>query len=437
MNVKKHAIYFLFFLLLGQKSFSQVFIPFAFWNNCKQTQNSGTDQSLADFSGGTFSNTMTVGNSVTLSPAQVSGTYTSRVFEVFCGALFNWYSFSWKTTLPFEKELTSTSETTANYSATVANLMNSLLVYYNFNETAANSATSGNDFEDRSGNGRHATESNLSAYGVSGRFLQAARLNGTNSTIAPSSLSSTAKNYTFSMWFKTTASSGTLTYLFDTLDGANRIIIAPTCSSALCSTAGRIGVCAGSCASLTSTTINSPTDGNWHHLAVTTNTTTGNIKVYLDYTSTYTYATYGAGYNINASNRIGSRYDGSNWRYNGDIDEFAIWARTLSDAEVLQLYIRGANRLRFQFRSCTSSTCADNPTWRGPGGTAATFFSELHNNTNQSAQNGNALTTYPILLFSNFTSLGLPTDKYFQYQVTFQTDNVLYIPDMTFGQIVR
>jgi trimeric autotransporter adhesin len=419
---------------------TQIFIPFGFYA-CQKGKAYQEDSLSTDFSAGTFNNTMTSGNSVVLGVGQTSGTFTSQVFNINCITQWSWTSLLWKSTLPYEKELTSTSEATQEYSAISNTLMNNLLVYYNFNETAANTATSGNDFEDRSGNSRHATETNLSAYGATGKLINAVTLNGTSSRInLPNTVASTAKNYTFAMWFRTTASANNLTYLFDTLDGANRIIIAPTCSSALCSTQGRIAVCTGSCASLTSSTIASPTDGNWHHLVVTMDTTSQNVVIYLDYSTTYTYTgTYGAtGVNINGTNiKIGSRYAGDNWFFNGDIDEYAIWTRALSSAEILQLYRRGANRLRFQVRSCTSATCADNPAFLGPDGTSATFFSELYNNSSQLNRNGNPLVSTALMMFSNFTSLNIPSNQYFQYRATLQTDNVTYSPDITTVRVTR
>ncbi len=432
-----------YFILLSLVTLScvveaQVFIPFTYWG-CNPKKAAAEDVTNADFSAGTFSSTMTSGNSIMLSVGQVSGTFTSRVMDIYCGGLWNWAGAIWKSTMPYEKELTSTSETSAEYSGASGSLMNNIFAYYNLNETVANSATAGNDFADRSGNGRHATETNLGSYGVAGKFTNAAQLNGTSSRISPSSFGSTAKNYTFSFWFRTTASANNLTYLFDTLDGTNRLIIAASCSSALCSAQGFMGICYGACASLPASTIAVPNDGNWHHLVVTLNTVTGNATMFLNYVTTHTYTTYGAtGYNLNAANvRIGSRYGGDNWFFNGDIDEVAVWERVLTNAEILALYRRGANRLRLQFRSCTSSTCADNPIWKGPDGTAATFFSELYNNSVQAARTGNALYTNIDLNFANFGSLGLPANRYFQYSATLQTDNVTYSPDMTYIRLSR
>lgn len=427
-------------LLISFSLHAQVFIPFGFWA-CTKGKAFSDDSTSADFSAGTFSNTMTSGNSVVLGVGQTNGTFTSRVLDINCIDQFSWTSLVWRTTIPYEKELVGGGETIDNYSAISATLMNNILAYFNFNETAANGATGGNDFEDRSGNGNHASETSLSAYGVSGKLINAARLNGTNSRInLPTTIAAAAGSLTFSIWFKTSASANNLTYLFDNLSGTNRLIIAPTCSSALCSTQGRIAVCAGSCASLASTTIASPNDGLWHHLAVTLDASTQNVIVYLDYSTTYTYSgTYPlGGIAINGTNvRLGSRYGGDNWYFNGDMDEYAIWTRVLSAAEVLQLYQRGINRLRFQVRSCTSATCADNPAFLGPDGTSATFFSELYNNSNQNARTGNPLAPSAWMQFFNFTSLSIPNNRYFQYRATLQTDNVTYSPDMTFVRVTR
>lgn len=414
---------------------AQLLIPFSYWG-CSKSKMSVADSTSANFSAGTFSNTMVSGNSVILSPAQVSGTFTSRVLDVYCGGIYSWSNFAWRSTLPFEKELTSTSEMPADYSAASGTLMNSVSVYYNFNETAINTAPSGNDFADRSGNARHATETSLGSYGVSGKFINAARLNGTSSYInVPATVASTAKSYTIATWLKTTTTAQG--YSFDAQDGSNRIIIAPFCGST-CTVNAKIGVGFGATVgTIPSSTVASPNDGNWHHLVVTLDAASGNATIFLDGTSVFVYNTWGTGFNIGSSIKIGARYDGSNWYFNGDLDEYAIWNRAFSAAEVLTLYRRGANRVRFQVRSCTSSTCADVPAWRGPDGTTATFFSELYNNTVQLARTGNAIATYPILYFSNFTSLALPTNRYFQYQATLQTDNVTYTPDITYSRTYR
>ncbi len=112
--------------------------------------------------------------------------------------------------------------------------------------------------------------------------------------------------------------------------------------------------------------------------------------------------------------RIGSAKDGTinySWPANGIIDEVAIWDRVLTEAEMLQLYRRGANRLKFQVKSCIDANCecesfnlvpAGNSSdcdgdsivnaldfndthkalFTGPGGDGTTYYSEIFNRKN-------------------------------------------------------
>jgi len=79
-------------------------------------------------------------------------------------------------------------------------------------------------------------------------------------------------------------------------------------------------------------------DGKWHHAAVTYNAST--TKLYIDgkekaSTTAYTFNT--------ETNRImiGQEIDGSGRAFDGQIDEFLIWNRSLSKNQILQLYEDG------------------------------------------------------------------------------------------------
>ena len=57
--------------------------------------------------------------------------------------------------------------------------------------------------------------------------------------------------------------------------------------------------------------------------------------------------------------RLGSSYGpyGATTQYfSGDLDEVAVYSRTLSAAEITDHYLRGALRLSFQVRSCDDAT---------------------------------------------------------------------------------
>ena len=82
---------------------------------------------------------------------------------------------------------------------------------------------------------------------------------------------------------------------------------------------------------------------------------------------------------------------GPGYPYSGQMDEIAIWNRSLSADEVKELYLRGAYRENLSVRSCDDAVCAGE-SWRGPF-------------TN--ATNG-----------SKLTNINLSSNRYFQYNIT-------------------
>jgi len=117
--------------------------------------------------------------------------------------------------------------------------------------------------------------------------------------------------------------------------------------------------------------------------------------------------------------------------FKGEIDEVAIWSRALHADEVKQLYRRGANRIKYQVRTCTAADCSDNATWLGNDNTNGTYFSELHNYApyNYDVDNCSAtnliLTGSPSLLFDCFTAAlsNLTSQQYFQYRAILESDD--------------
>src|SRR5690606_24162050 len=91
----------------------------------------------------------------------------------------------------------------------------------------------------------------------------------------------------------------------------------------------------------------------------------------------------------------------------------------------MQLYRRGANRVKHQVRVCTAADCSDDPNganWKGPDGTNLTYFSELNNNTAALAMTGEVKKGLPSMLFSDFTS-PVGTSRYFQYRTILESDD--------------
>jgi len=152
-------------------------------------------------------------------------------------------------------------------------------------------------------------------------------------------------------------------------------------------------------ASGSSITVTGPAlvDNRWYHIVGTWNQTLAMLYVngvlVANRTNNVTPMNSTGGLNIGCQINS-SPYDA----FNGTIDELAIWNASLSNADILSLYERGAVRLNLSARSCALSNCADaNFTYIG--------------------------STSP-------QTMALPVNQYFQFQYQFSTDNVTQNPEL-------
>jgi hypothetical protein len=175
-------------------------------------------------------------------------------------------------------------------------------------------------------------------------------------------------------------------------------------------------------------TTNDVADGNWHHVVGVADQSTATLKIYVDGISVPVTLDHVLGAWPNTDNSNSLSFGGNNTGsfHQGSLDEVALWSRALNPKEVLQLYRRGANRIKHQVRICTSADCSDDATganWKGPDGTNQTFFSELNNMSVQAAISSGAVKkNLPSMLFSNFTS-PIGTSRYFQYRTILESDD--------------
>lgn len=171
----------------------------------------------------------------------------------------------------------------------------------------------------------------------------------------------------------------------------------------------------------TSKTVN---DGKWHHIVLTFDSSRVG-RIHIDGVLEAISGT-GSGpiyYYTNSNAYIGSsRYCGSGndceetvveAPFRGNIDEVAVFNRPLGEQEVLNMYNRGANKVKFQIRSCNDNPC-NGESFIGPDGTANTYFSELSN------------TSLNLPSFSISNLLG----RYYQYKVIMQTDSANSKPEI-------
>ncbi len=409
---------------------AQVFIPFSSWK-CQSASFSIVNTAV-NFNLGTYSNTNISGNTVVLSTGNTTGTYTSPVIDIFKGCGGDWTSLEWKTALPYGKEIPTAAETVANYSGifTTTALMTNLVGYWKFNESAA--ATT---FADASGNSNTGNKQGTVTTGVtSAKLGYAITPNGTNGHVSTTNLftSPGPTNFTLSVWFKTTTSSG------GKLIGYGN---SQTGSSAsydrhiYMNNSGQIYFGVYPSAVRTINSASTYRDGNWHHAVASLSSTAG-MKLFINGSqvaadaATTTAQAYAGYFRIGYDNLAAWTSVPTSNFFSGSLDEVAVWTRTLSTTEIQQLYQRSGNNIKFQIKTCGLSDCSDVATWKGPDGSNLTYFSEANNNFSPASipPHPNVFSTYPLMTFTSFSSLGLPSRPYFQYQATLSTDNTTFMP---------
>ncbi|MFH1642807.1 MAG: LamG-like jellyroll fold domain-containing protein, partial [Nanoarchaeota archaeon] len=149
----------------------------------------------------------------------------------------------------------------------------------------------------------------------------------------------------------------------------------------------------------------------WHHVATTYDGSEADsgLKIYVDgnqiSTTTDNSGVYQGMNDTGKSVLVGAGCVNSVCYFNGTIDEVAIWNRTLSAAEILNIYKRGALRLNLSARTCNDPAC-DGETFQNLG-------------------NNHTLTDIS----------SLPNNQYFQYKLNFQTDSINYTPRLSANSI--
>lgn len=398
--------------------------------------------------------------SVALSPSEVktiydlqspkySGIFTSRVMDGIADTAV-WTDLSWTPTLPFLKALPDAacsvepcihpnSESSTDYSSLVGasgvledpniasdDLMSGIVGLWHFDETALNTVPGGWDFRDNSGNGNHGNESGGIIPGRVGKLGLSPQLDGANDQVLVTGLLGIPANATLSAWVNLSApdtNGAEVISLGDYL--ILRFDVANGCEGAFFDGVNW-NFTSSSCA-ISGT--------GWHHLVYTMDDTNDVQKLYVDgvelASNTDTASIQYSG--VGSNTLIGRHGSGlSNRHFNGQIDEVAVWSRALNPREIHQLYRRGANRIKYQVRTCANNDCSDDligENWKGPTGDRYSYFSELNNLT----ATGTVKKGLPSLLFEDFTGFVRYFDpasydpsfpqRYFQYRVIMESDD--------------
>lgn len=364
--------------------------------------------------------------------AKYSGLAQSRVMDGL--ATQSWTTLSSTTTLPFYKELPGAagSESSTGYSSVGSNFDTNLILIHRFNETGSPIIfDNGNQLTGSPLSTCNSASSYCPTPTTNGRFAGALLFDGNDKV-------STAKtgnqldsyenaNHTVSVWFKPT-STGT-SQLMGTNGYHKGLVI-----NADLTISFRHYLNDGSNAEIQATSTNFIKSNEWNHVLGILNRSSGTISIFLNGVSTQSSFTAGSAIHTCCGSyvNIGDFIDGAGGSgFTGFIDEVAIWSRDLSLSEVKELYRRGANRLKYQIRSCANSDCSDQEAltttykgWKGPDNTGLTYFSELYN-TASNSPTGAVQTTNPVMTFSNFSGTGLSVtnNRYFQYRTILESDD--------------
>jgi hypothetical protein len=207
---------------------------------------------------------------------------------------------------------------------------NGLVAYWKMDEASANTCSGGvNDSCDSSGNGFNGAW-NGNATNTAGKFGNGVSLDGSGDYIGLGTFApTTSTSHTFSTWVKSSAGATLNSFLFDSAIG--RLVI------------GWNGIVSGklgyydSSGNWRNSSVNAPNDGAWHHVVFVLDGSKNIGSIYINGVLRETNLLYTPTV-IGNTAAIGGRYSGDNYFFNGQIDEFRLYNRALSDAEVASLY---------------------------------------------------------------------------------------------------
>ena len=358
--------------------------------------------SQSEFNNGTYSDTQwdNANNWVELDSTGLTngtGQYTSEIFDA--GSSATWDNFSWKSNYPTFKELPDNEGVESVYTDGNIDMTDNELLMH-LNESSGNVA-------DTSGNGFSGVVGSTTTYGASGRFNTALDFSGGSSGEVVIDDSSHPLDYTdvvsYGVWFRADSFrnwAGLLSRMSSWGHGYNLQV----------GTTQRIA-----CGSGVYTNSNSmPVTGQWYHAVCVYDGT--EMKLYVNGELQTDVDTHTLAQSASNKINIGEFYtNGSSLDFDGQIDEAFITHKALSDSEVKDMYRRGANRLKFQVRSCNDNACSGE-TFIGPDGTSSTYYTEESNKT---------------LGFPNMTLTNVIDNRYFQYRGDFDTDNNTISPELT------
>ena len=333
-----------------------------------------------------------------------TGEYESEVIDA--GMTTTWSDMTWTSTRPTYKELPNNLAAESAYSDGNVDMTDNLLTMH-FNESSDPVVDDSGVTGDGSYNG--------ALWSQVGQLDGALGFDGVDDMVDLGQDLSAVIGGTGSVafWMNTTQTGSDTPWDAPGITGSEQAGTGNDVFWGFITNSGTLGMEAGNTTGARSTTV--VNDGDWHHVVLTRDHLTGEVEIYVDGFLEDT-AVSETGIKTQYFDSIGRIYDdgGTHGWYQGLLDEVSFWGDIMTADEVYDHYRRGANRLKFQVRSCDDAACSGE-TYVGPDGTSATYYTELMND----------MVNLPAVSLA-----GVSDNRYIQWRVEFETDNSTMSPEL-------
>lgn len=285
-----------------------------------------TQSDESSFDEGTYSNTEWNGSAVILSGENLTGTYTSKVFDA--GANATWNNISWDGFSFGELEDGAQGVLMSN---------NVLLLHMN------------DDWEDSSGENNNGVASGAIFTTDAKLGSSAGSFDGVEDYVDFGNNGLELNEYTFSGWIKTDTKNTEGIFEWTENSNSKRNVIWLTAD-------GYPGIMYGNNKKYKLSSLDI-TDGEWHNIIGIYDGSSAFI--YVDGVSVSLGSELTGGDSILTNITYLGRINVFNeYYFDGELDEIAVWNRSLSESEIKEVYKKGALRLNLSVRSCNYSLCS-------------------------------------------------------------------------------
>ncbi|MFA5992189.1 MAG: LamG-like jellyroll fold domain-containing protein [Candidatus Pacearchaeota archaeon] len=283
---------------------------------------------------------------VQLNLSNLSGDYKSKIFD----QSSSWSNLSWTSEVCYQCEIPNNQLIeTGDYIYPLNTMGNILLLHFNNNSIYGENGGLIYDFSNNGNNG----SINGSSWSNFGKFGGSLDFDGINDYVSipnSQSINITGTAITVSLWVKwkkidsfaglfgkTTSSSWNDGYgMYSHADDGKIYFWVANYGTNVAYKGGHAA------------------DNSWHHIAGTYNGS--DVRIFVD-GAEGTKDTYSGSITATTAPLQLGRLVSDAYNFNGSIDELAIWNRSLSQAEILQIYKRGALKLNLSIRYCDDIIC--------------------------------------------------------------------------------